>query len=996
MAGLSTPLHLAASLLALATAVGLAIVVAVNARRARSADLWLLGPVALGALTFAAGNALAGALVDGAAGIIPWLRAGGLTLIALGLSSRRLGRLAGTVTIAAAALVPVALMPAALAPLASAAGALPPPTPLGPPTLVQSAPLVAVIAGGVGALRGLLGGRRTALVGIALASWGAVEAVQLYSPSGAAWLTLAGAVALGGWLWQASQRRLLAKFVTAFVAALLAVVVLLATVLSSVGTSQLVSDQLDRLRDFSQQLAKQVSEDWPKDAIRSTQAVSPAGERFIALRNSDTAQLAGLYDLSFASQDFFLTLDGTGRPINFYAPGPDLAPSFLLSISGSDLVASLLEETRVAGGLVTIGGELVALGGVRLLPENPRAEDGARGVLITGRRVDPRWAASEAAARGVGLAVEVGGRVATVSPDVPATQLVPQGAPSSPSVIQVGPRTFYRAGTPVFEPASGQPMGRVFAIGTADAIAALQRAQARRLFLLALLGAVFAACAAALVSRRLVAPIRSLTAAAVAVREGDLQARAQIEAKDEVGDLGRTFNEMTTSLAAQSAQLREAATVQARLRARLEALTASMSDALVAVDSMGKIVTFNPAAERLVGRDVAGVTGLPLREVLVGRGPGDIDAADALGASDGQEIIAVQVLLEAPQGRWIPTSVTAAPVRDVSGRVLGRVFVLRDVTREAELERMKTEFLANVSHELRTPLTPIRGYAEVLARREVGRESTRRFAEQILDSTGRLERIVGMIVEFAALDSGRLVPKPEPVDLGVLVADVLDAWRDRDGEREFRRRIPARLPPVLVDRAMLSRCLDELLDNAVKFSPGGEPIVISAALEPGEPVRRSVRGSVRGSGGTPPANVGGQGAPEEETVGEKTQGAPPPPPPRPRLVRLSVRDRGVGIEPETAVRVFSDFYQVDATETRHFGGLGLGLALVRRILDGLDGDARVESEVGKGSTFHLLLPVAEAQAPGTTAGASASREEGSDAVVESAAPGEDVRSRRGA
>jgi two-component system, OmpR family, phosphate regulon sensor histidine kinase PhoR len=980
MAGLSTPLHLAASLLALATAVGLAIVVGGNARRTRFADALLLGFVALGALTFAAGNALAGALVDGAGAVIPWLRAAGLTLIALGLSSRRLGRLADTVTLGAAALLPAALIPAALAPLVSPAGALTPPVSPSPAAFTQTAPLVAVIAGGVGALRGLMGGRQTALVGIALASWGAVDAVQLYSTSGAAWLTLAGATALGGWLWQASQRRLLAKFVTAFVAALLAVVVLLATVLSSVGTSQLVSDQLSRLRDFSYQLATQISEEWPKDAIRSARAVSPAGERFLALRSSDTAQLARLYDLSFASQDFFLTLDGSGRPINSYAPGArPITPSFLLSVSGSDLVASLLKDTRAGGTLVTIGGELVALGGVRLLPENARAEDRARGVLVTGRRVDRQWASGEAAARGVGLVFEVGGRVTTMSPGLPAAQLVPQGAPSSPSVVQVGSRTFYRAGTPVFEPTTGQPVGRVFAIGTADAIAALQRAQARRLFLFALLAAVFAACAAALVSRRLVAPIRSLTAAAEAVREGDLDVRAQIEAKDEVGDLGRTFNEMTASLAAQSAQLREAATVQTRLRARLEALTASMSDALIAVDSDGRIITFNPAAERLVGRDVADVTGLPLREVLVGQGPGEVDAADALGAPDGQEVIAAQVLLEAPQGRWIPTSVTAAPVRDISGRVLGRVFVLRDVTREAELERMKTEFLANVSHELRTPLTPIRGYAEVLARRDVGRESTRRFAEQILISTSRLERIVGMIVEFAALDSGRLVPKPEPVDLGMLVADVLGAWRDRDGEREFRLRIPACLPPVFVDRAMLSRCLDELLDNAVKFSPGGEPVVVSATLEPGEPARGS---GAKVSSASPKGTVAPEGTPGKHQ--------------RTRLVRLSVHDRGVGIEPETAVRVFSDFYQVDATETRHFGGLGLGLALVRRILDGLDGDARVESEVGKGSTFHLLLPVAETQAPRMKTDASAPEKGKPDADAPNPTPDGDVRSRRGA
>lgn len=227
---------------------------------------------------------------------------------------------------------------------------------------------------------------------------------------------------------------------------------------------------------------------------------------------------------------------------------------------------------------------------------------------------------------------------------------------------------------------------------------------------------------------------------------------------------------------------------------------------------------------------------------------------------------------------------------------------------------MKTEFLANVSHELRTPLTPIRGYADVLARREVGPEATRRYAAQILASSARLERIVQMVVDFAALDSGRLRLEREPVGVSELVSETLADWRDRHPEREFTRRVARDLPPVLVDPGMLRRCLDELLDNAVKFSPGGEPVSVQARL----------------AGDLP---------------------AP--------MVRLSVRDRGVGIEPQTAARIFSDFYQVDASETRPYGGLGLGLALVRRIIDGLGGDASVESQSDGGSTVHLLLPVTD-------------------------------------
>jgi signal transduction histidine kinase len=246
------------------------------------------------------------------------------------------------------------------------------------------------------------------------------------------------------------------------------------------------------------------------------------------------------------------------------------------------------------------------------------------------------------------------------------------------------------------------------------------------------------------------------------------------------------------------------------------------------------------------------------------------------------------------------------------------VLVLRDVTREREIERMKTEFLSNVSHELRTPLTPIKGYAEVLARRDVGAEATRKFASQILDSTGRLERIVATIVDFAALDSGRLELRPQPLVLHDMVEEMLEEWRAAYPGREFRRRVGKTLPPAAADPVMLRRCLDELVSNAVKFSPSGGPVSITAM--------------------------------------QASYGRDPRP-----LIRISVRDRGVGIEPEVAARIFGDFYQGDASETRHYGGLGLGLALVRRIIEGMDGHVDLESQSGEGATFHLFLPLAHGE-----------------------------------
>lgn len=888
-AGLVTPLHLAASLLALFAALGLAIVVLArpggpswrdpsrSGLDGRASEL----AVALGAVAFAAGQGLSGALVEGTGELVGWLRAGGLALIALGVSRRSVTDLRG-----AAVLMPVGPLPAAV---------------------------VGAVAGGLAGLRALLGGRQTALVGAGLLAWGAAEALTQISPPASAAATTAGAVALGAWLWQASAQRLQAKFVTAFVASMLAVVVVIAGVLSEFGSTDLVREELRRLEDSSGRLAEQV-ESWPQEAIEAARPFRPAARQF---QDLDDEQLATVYEAFFSTQDFFVFLDGEGATRHAY-PEEVVSESLLLSVQRSDAVSELLDGAEGAGQLMTVAGRVVAVGGVQLSEGGP---EGSLGALLTGRVVDGRWAA-QAGPTDVELLVEIDGNASVVSGGLAETAseavtALPSGGEAR-EALTFSDETWHAAASPVTNPGTGSQVARVVALSRADVIAQLARDQVQRLFLLALAAALFAGVVAAAVTGRLVAPIRRLTRTAERVREGELEAQTHIQSADEVGQLGRTFNAMTSSLAAQSWQLRDAASVQSRLRARLEALTSSMEDALVAVDADGKVITFNPAAERLVGRDVTDALGLPLDRVLEGRGPGDVPIPAALGDPQSTEVVAVQLLLETSDGQVVPTAATAAPVRDQEGEILGRVLVLRDVTREVEVERMKTEFLSNVSHELRTPLTPIKGYADVLAHRDVGPDATRRYAGEILASTDRLERIVGMIVDFAALDSGRLRLAQEPVAVSDLLNETVAEWRAVYRDREFRRRVADSVPPVLADQRMLRRCLDELIDNAVKFSPEGEPVSVTAT--------------------------------EDSTSA---------------MVRLSVRDRGVGIEPATAARIFSDFYQVDASETRSYGGLGLGLALVRRIVDGLGGTAAVESRGDRGSTFHLWLPAADAAARST-------------------------------
>jgi signal transduction histidine kinase len=267
-----------------------------------------------------------------------------------------------------------------------------------------------------------------------------------------------------------------------------------------------------------------------------------------------------------------------------------------------------------------------------------------------------------------------------------------------------------------------------------------------------------------------------------------------------------------------------------------------------------------------------------------------------------------------PDGEQVPVAVSSAPLRDGAGEEVGRVYVFRDMTREYEVERMKSEFLANVSHELRTPLTPIIGYSELMSRRDVPTDRAREFASGILTGARRLERIVAMLVDFSAIEGGRLALSLEDVDLPPVVERSVDAWRERTAKHRFETDVPPGIPAARADATLIGRVIDELMDNAVKYSPEGGRVSVALASE-----------NSRGTG----------------------------------LVRVEVSDQGIGIESGDLDSIFQDFSQVDASFTRSFGGLGLGLAFVKRVVEAHGGTITVTSEPGRGSTFSFTVPAAD-------------------------------------
>lgn len=449
----------------------------------------------------------------------------------------------------------------------------------------------------------------------------------------------------------------------------------------------------------------------------------------------------------------------------------------------------------------------------------------------------------------------------------------------------------------------------IMMVAEPTAVVAQTQREVIRLIFLVTLGVVGLAILLALVAaRRITRPVLALTRAARQVQAGNLSAKAEVVGQDEVGDLSAAFNQMTDSLSEKTDRLREAALAEAELRGRLETVLNSMGDGLVAVDDEGLVVTYNPAAAAIVGLPQNEVVGRPIETVLRGRDP------EGNPLSTGEEMPGGLAFIRRPDRREVPVAMSSAPLRDGSDVLLGRVYVLRDMTHEHEIERMKTEFLQNVSHELRTPLTPIIGYSEIMAKRGMASERAQEFARGILDSARRLERIVAMLVDFSAMEGGRMTIEAEPTTLRRTVLGAVDEWKKKSTRHEFVARVAPRLPTAMVDASLIRRVIDELFDNAVKYSPKGGKITV-------------------------------------EVISENSR-------PRPML-KIDVADEGIGIEKEDLPRIFEDFRQIDASDTRPFGGLGLGLAFVRRIIEAHRGTITVDSTPGTGTTFSFTVPAAD-------------------------------------
>jgi PAS domain S-box-containing protein len=728
----------------------------------------------------------------------------------------------------------------------------------------------------------------------------------------------AGSAALAVALVFVARDNLLGKLLGAIVAGVVAMAVGAVAIVGIGVAGEVQRDQSQRLLSVAR--AQQQS-------LQTLATRAGLFAQVVAQCPSNRARCISFLNSFSDDPDYFAVIDKPNAGIRIVAPNRKaLDATALVQLAGSAVMHGALAKSATtqtaASGALLLHGSPPELAIVAAVPGRPGGGSNAQVrptfAAVYGIGLVSSYLHTLQAQTGYDVSIVAGGHVLSTSL-IPVARRQLLAAAVADHVSDAGPTASRvvvaqgEAPTVAFVPITqaGNDDVRIATLAVsqpASAALAAQRSVLRRLVLTALVVLVAVALAAFVMAQRIVDPVRRLTLAAGRVRGGDLDAAVAVDGRDEVGSLARAFDAMTSSLRGLTGDLRHAAVAEAALRGRLETVVGSMTDGLVTTDGNGHVAGANPMALQLLGCADSDIVGRPLAEAVNIRGA---DGGDALGRG-GVQRTGDAVLYRADGGE-LPVRFSVAPMVDDAGAVV----VFSDRTHEREVERMKTEFLSNISHELRTPLTPIRGYAELLARRpDLPPDKVQAFVAEILAGTTRMNRAVELLVDVAALEAGRVVPMRRRIAVRTFADERLAQWRARYPERadDLRRRLAAALPAVDVDPIWLSKALDELVDNAVKYTEAGTAITLAASLTDDDEVR------------------------------------------------LAVRDAGAGIDTDRLGELLGDFSQADASETRHVGGLGLGLGFVTRVAEQLGLRLQVASSPGHGAEFSLDLPAA-ADAP---------------------------------
>ncbi|MBJ7665090.1 cell wall metabolism sensor histidine kinase WalK [Weissella confusa] len=420
-------------------------------------------------------------------------------------------------------------------------------------------------------------------------------------------------------------------------------------------------------------------------------------------------------------------------------------------------------------------------------------------------------------------------------------------------------------------------------------------------FSASLLAVVLGVVMAVIISRSLTKPIAEINDRTTRIAQGDYSGGILVRSNDEIGRLAENVNALAV-------RIEETTNSTEFERRRLDSVLEHMTDGVIATDRRGSINIINTAALQMTGMEDSNVAlGQPILEVLQ-----IADRYNLRELLDNQD----ELLLDfSNEERQLIIRAYFSLIQRASGFISGLVIVLHDVTEQQRIEEERRQFVSNVSHELRTPLTSVKSYVDALQEGAIeDPEVAKSFLAVAQDETTRMIHMINDLLELSRMDSGTMKLETEYVNVGELFNYILNRFdmiiaNDDKPEKYYtiKREITNSQIWVELDTSKFTQVVDNIMNNAIKYSPDGG--VITARM-----------------------------------IDRKTE------------VVLSITDQGLGIPKKDLGHIFDRFFRVDKARSRAQGGTGLGLAISKEIIERFGGKIWVDSSEGKGSTFSISLP----------------------------------------
>lgn len=446
----------------------------------------------------------------------------------------------------------------------------------------------------------------------------------------------------------------------------------------------------------------------------------------------------------------------------------------------------------------------------------------------------------------------------------------------------------------------------------------------------------------------LIKPINKLKIIIEKFGAGDFSQRIKVTSRDEIGEFARMFNSMadslegshknleakvaekTASLNEKVAELTEAQKALINVvedlntekdivnkeRAKDEALLGSIGDGVIAIDRDKRIIYTNPAADVTMGWKSADVVGKLYNEVweVVDEAGNVVPATNRPMemAFAGKKSVSRNVYYRnVKNDKKIPVSGTVAPII-LDGELVGVINVFKDITEEAKIDKAKTEFVSIASHQLRTPLTAVKWYAEMLLDKENGKLSKKQanYLNEIYAGNQRMISLVSALLNVSRIDLGTFAIEPEPTDIVKLADDVLNEMIPgiTKKELEITRDYGSSIPKINVDAKLTRIVIQNLLSNAVKYTPSKGKITVSVFADK-------------------------------------------------KNILIKVKDTGYGIPKDAQKKIFTKLFRADNVKIKEPEGTGLGLYIIKAIVDQSGGKIWFESTEGEGTTFYVSMPL---------------------------------------